>query len=165
MLRVIRSERTTPHLLLNVLILAVTVLKGHFIFSERYPARALLYRASLLAVKWRIFMRNFYKWRIPMYIGRNIHSQLSIYREIYLSVALLEKSIIVCIIKNTGFTIITTAISLFYFITAVLLSLLHASTEFPTRLKKYNLHKKINLFYSVTSTTREIIKMITLHVV
>lgn len=100
-----------------------------------------------------------------MYIGRNIHSQLSIYREIYLSVALLEKSIIVCIIKNTGFTIITTAISLFYFITAVLLSLLHASTEFPTRLKKYNLHKKINLFYSVTSTTREIIKMITLHVV
>lgn len=131
MLRVIRSERTTPHLLLNVLILAVTVLKGHFIFSERYPARALLYRASLLAVKWRIFMRSFYKWRIPMYIGigHNIHSQLSIYREIYLSVALLENSIIACIVKNMIYNCYCNLfIYPFCFITAILLSLLKIFT-------------------------------------
>lgn len=67
MLRVIRGERTTPHLLLNVLILAVTVLKGHFIFSERHSTRALLPRSP------RCKVANIYEQLLQMthtYIGR-----------------------------------------------------------------------------------------------
>lgn len=65
--------------------------------------------------------------QIPIYIERNIHSQLSIYREIYIYLyfVLLEKSIIAGIIRNIFYSCYCNFIILFYFITTKLRLLLN----------------------------------------
>lgn len=122
--------------------------------------------------------------QIPIYIGieRNIHSQLSIYREIYIYLyfVLLEKSIIAGIIRNMFYSCYCNFIILFvhyilfsYYKVIIIITIVKcfsflyfAKKEFFIIFEKiYNLYKKINSFihlyiYNIDDS-HEIIKMIT----